>query len=139
MDKSENGQDDKVKSRKNLNSSQSDQIENKSKTFWRRALSLFKRMSLVEYRTPLYFANQDSYKSGTSGFLTILSGLTLAVIFLYIFVPILKKEIYKTETKQIDIRGEYENGTVQNCTICRNFTVQDALNYTFNGNLMLVI
>jgi hypothetical protein len=139
MDKSQNGQEDRVTARRNLNSSKSDQTD-KKKTFLKCALSLFKRMSLVEYRTPLYFANQDSYKSGTSGFLTILSGLTLAIIFLYIFVPIFKKEIYKSEIKQIDIRGEYLNGTVQNCTtICRNFSVQDALNYTFNGNLMLVI
>ena len=123
MDKSENGQEDRVTSRKNQDSSQSDQAEKKSKTFWRRALSLFKRMSLVEYRTPLYFANQDSYKSGTSGFLTVVSVLTLAIIFLYIFVPIFKKEIYKSESKQIDIRGENLNGTVENCTLCRNFTV----------------
>ena len=56
MDKSENGQEDRVTARRNLNSSKSDQTDNK-KTFWRLILSLFKCMSIVEYRTPLYFAN----------------------------------------------------------------------------------
>ena len=56
MDNSENSQEDRVTARRNLNSSKSDQTD-KKKTFWRRSLSLFKRMSIVEYRTPMYFAN----------------------------------------------------------------------------------
>ena len=31
------------------------------------------------------------------------------------------------------------DGTLESCTLCRNFTVREALEYTFNGNLKLVI
>jgi hypothetical protein len=80
----------------------------------------------------MYFSNRDSYKSATSGILTILSGLVIAVLFFYIFVPIFRKEEYNSEIKQIKIRGAYENGTVDDCTICRNFTVREELEYLFN-------
>ena len=86
----------------------------------------------------MYFSNSDSYKSATSGFLTIFLGLVLAVIFYYIFVPIIRKEEYNSEIKQILIRGErydenYENPTVDDCIGCRNFTVNEELEYIFNG------
>ncbi len=99
----------------------------------------FRFISLVEYRTPLYFTNKDSYKSATSGILTILAALILAILCFNIFMPIFKKEIYKSERKQIRIRGAYPNGTVESCNNCRNFTVREALEYTFNGNNMLTI
>ena len=47
----------------------------------------------------MYFANKDSYKSASSGILTILSGLGLVVLFLYIFVPIYFKVKYISEMK----------------------------------------
>ena len=83
----------------------------------------------------MYFSNSDSYKSATSGFLTIFLGLVLAVIFYYIFVPIIMKEEYNSEIKQILIRGEREdkNRTVDDCIGCRNFTVNEELEYIFNG------
>ena len=93
MDRTEKGQEDRVTARKNLNSFQSDQTENKN-SFWKSASAFFRRISLVEYRTPLYFANKDAYKSGTSGFLSLISGLTLAIVFLYIFVPIFRKDTF---------------------------------------------
>jgi hypothetical protein len=125
MDKSEKSQDDRDTARKNLNSSKSDHTENKN-TFWKSANAFFKGISLVEYRTPLYFANKDSYKSGTSGFLTILCGLTLAFVFLYIFVPIFRKDTLKLETNQIDIRNErkeYNGRVAEDCSSCRDFTL----------------
>jgi hypothetical protein len=99
----------------------------------------FRYISLVEYRTPLYFTNKDSYTSATSGLLTILTAVILAILCFNIFVPIFRKEMYRAESKQIKIRGAYLNGTVESCTNCRNFTVRDALEYTFNGNQMLGI
>ena len=90
-------------------------------------------MSLVEYRTPLYFNNKDSYKSVTSGILTILSGLVLVIIFFIIFMPIFRTEKYISDVKQIKIRGEYTNGTVESCTSCTNLSVGNALESIFNG------
>jgi hypothetical protein len=98
MDKSEVGEEDRVTASNDSSSFQSDKREKKM-TFCKRALTLFRGISLGEYRTPLYFANKDSYKSGTSGLLTILSVLTLAIVFLYIFVPIFRMDTYKLETK----------------------------------------
>ena len=138
MEQSEYSQEHRVTATKSFKSSQSDLAE-KKKTFWKRAKACFRRISLVEYRTPLYFANKDSYKSATSGILTILSGLALAVIFYFIFVPIFRKEMFNSEVKQIKIRGEYMNGTVESCTSCTNFTVRDALKYMFKGKLYLRI
>jgi hypothetical protein len=80
----------------------------------------------------MYFSNRDSYKSATSGILTILSGLVIAVLFLNIFVPIFRKEEYNSEINYIKIRGAFRDGTVDNCTICRNFTVQEEMKYLFN-------
>jgi len=88
-------QDEREKERKKLNSSQSDKKEGK-KTICERTRSFFRFISLGEYRTPLYFENKDSYKSATSGVLTIFSGLILASFFLYIFVPIFFMETYKS-------------------------------------------
>ena len=102
MEQSEYSQEDKVTATKSFKSSTSDLAE-KKKTFWKRAKACFRRISLVEYRTPLYFANKDSYKSATSGFLTLLLVLTLAVLCFFIFVPIFRKEIYNSEIKQIKI------------------------------------
>jgi polyferredoxin len=98
MDKSEVGEEDRVTASNYSSSFQSDKREKKI-TLCKRAWALFRGISLGEYRTPLYFANKDSYKSFTSALLTILSVLTLAIVFLYIFVPIYMKETYKSETK----------------------------------------
>jgi hypothetical protein len=48
-------------------------------------------------------------------------------------VPIFRKDLYKSEIKEIKIRGEFEDGTVDDCTNCRNFTVNEELEYLFNG------
>ena len=98
MDKSEVGEEDRVSASNDSRSFQSEKREKKI-PLCKRALALFRGISLGEYRTPLYFANKDSYKSGTSGLLTILSVLTLAIVFLSIFVPILMIETYKSEKK----------------------------------------
>ena len=98
MDKSKVSEDDRFTASNDSSSFQSDKREKKM-TLSKRALTLFRGISLGDYRTPLYFANKDSYKSGTSGLLTILSVLTLAIVFLSIFVPILMKETYKSEKK----------------------------------------
>ena len=87
----------------------------------------------------MYFDNKDSYKSATSGFLTLLLGLALAVICFFIFMPIYNKEMYNSEIKQIKLRGEYKNGTDESCSSCTNFTVREALKYMFNGNQQLKI
>ena len=134
----ETSQVDSVTATNCFNSSESDNSKNK-KTFWKRARAFFRYISLAEYRTPLFFTNKDSYKSATSGILTLFSGLALAVIFIAIFMPIFRKELYKSEIKHIKIRGEYKNGTVESCTVCRNFTVREALEYTFNGKQALII
>ena len=89
----EASQDEREIERKKLNYSQSDKKEGK-KTLCERFKSFLRFISLGEYRTPLYFANKDSYKSATSGILTIFSGLILASFFLYIFVPIFFMESY---------------------------------------------
>ena len=88
-------EDEREKERKKLISSQSGKKEGK-KSLCERTRSLFRFISLGEYRTPLYFENKDSYKSATSGVLTIFSGLILASFFLYIFVPIFFMETYKS-------------------------------------------
>ena len=54
-------------------------------------------------------------------------------------MPIFRKELYKSEIKQFKIRGDYFNETIEPCTNCRNFTVRQALEYTFNGNQDLII
>jgi hypothetical protein len=133
MEKNETSEDDRITLNKNSDSYQSEH-QKKKKTFCKRARSFFRRISLVEYRIPMYFSNRDSYKSATSGILTILSGLVLAVLFYYIFMPIFRKEEYNSEIKQIKIRNENWNGTVNDCTICRNFTVREEIEYLFNGN-----
>jgi hypothetical protein len=135
---SETSQDDRITASKKFNSLQSDKAEKKN-SFCKRVRACFRYISLGGYRTPLYFANNDSYKSATSGILTILSWLVLAVIFIIIFVPIFKLQMYNSEIKQIKIRGEYTNGTVESCTSCRNLTVREAIEYTFNGNQDLLI
>ena len=56
MDKCEAINDGRVTSSKSLDSSQSDQAE-KKKTLCKRTRACFRRISLVEYRTPLYFGN----------------------------------------------------------------------------------
>jgi hypothetical protein len=53
-------------------------------------------------------------------------------------VPIIRKEEYNSEIKQILIRGERydendKNPTVDDCIGCRNFTVNEELEYIFNG------
>lgn len=88
-------QDEREKERKKLISSQSGKKEGKN-SLCERIRSFFRFISLGEYRTPLYFENKDSYKSATSGVLTIFSGLILASFFLYIFVPIFFMETYKS-------------------------------------------
>ena len=93
-----------VTAMRTFNSTQSDKAE-KKKNFCKRVRACFRFISLVEYRTPLYFSNKHSYISATSGVLTILSGLVLAVILFFIFVPIFKMENYISETKNIRIRG----------------------------------
>jgi hypothetical protein len=98
MDWSKVGEEDRVTASNDSSSFQSDKREKKM-TLSKRALTLFRGISLGEYRTPLYFANKDSYKSGTSGLLTILSVLSLFIAFLFIFVPIFMKDTYKSETK----------------------------------------
>ena len=118
-----------------IKSSQSE----KKRTFWKCVRHFFRFISLAEYRTPLYFTNKDSYKSATSGFLTIIAVLVLAILGFNIFVPIFRMEIYKSESKQTKIRGAYLNGTVESCTNCKNFTVRDSLKYIFDGNQMLGI
>jgi hypothetical protein len=138
MEQSEYSQEDIVTATKTFKSSQSDQAE-KKKSFWIRVKACFRCISLGEYRTPMYFDNKDSYKSATSGFLTLLLGLTLAVICFFIFMPIFMKEMYNSEIKQIKLRGEYKNGTVESCTSCTNLTVREALKYMFNGNQYLRI
>jgi hypothetical protein len=50
-----------------------------------------RKISFGEYRTPLYFNGKDSYKSATSGILTLLSGFTLIIVFVFIFFPIINK------------------------------------------------
>jgi hypothetical protein len=111
----------------------------KKKTFCKYVKAGLRYISLAEYHTPLYFTNKDSYKSATSGLLTILLGLAFAILGYNIFMPILMKETYKSEIKEIQIRSAYINQTVESCTICRNFTIREALNYTFNGNMYLMI
>jgi hypothetical protein len=76
----ETGQDEKVSERKNFNPSQT-VTTNQKLTFCKRARACFRYMSLGAYRTPLYFANKDSYKSATSGILTILLGLIFVISF----------------------------------------------------------
>jgi hypothetical protein len=93
MDKHEISDEDRVTASQSFNTSQSDQIE-KKKTFCKRAMAFFRRISLVDYRTPLYFDNKDSYSSASSGILTILSGLGLVVLFIIIFKPIVFMENY---------------------------------------------
>ena len=93
MDKSETNQDDRFTATVEFNSTSSDKVE-KQRSFWKRAKALFSNVSLGEYRTPLYFAKKDSYKSATSGILTILSSLALAYVAYNIFMPIFKMEIY---------------------------------------------
>ena len=56
MEQSEYSQEDSVTAKKSFKSSQSDQAE-KKKTFLNRAQACFRRISLGEYRTPMYFAN----------------------------------------------------------------------------------
>jgi hypothetical protein len=49
-------------------------------------------------------------------------------------------EIFNTETKQIKMRGAFYNGTIGNCSdYCRDFTVREALESTFNGDVTLTI
>ena len=84
----------------------------------------------------MYFSNSDSYKSATSGFLTIFSVLVLSVVFYYIFAPIFRKELYKSEIKQIKIRS---HATEFDCTNCIDFTVDKELEYLFNGYQSLLI
>jgi len=90
-------QDERVSVKKKLNPSQSDMSEGK-KTLWDRTRAIFRFISLGEYRTPMYFSNKDSYKSATSGVLTIFSGLILASFFVYIFLPIFRMEIYRSDS-----------------------------------------
>ena len=94
MDLSKTSQDDRVTAIKRLNSTSSYKAE-KKRTYWKRAQALFRNLSLAEYRTPLYFTKKDSYKSATSGIMTILSSLTLAYVAYNIFMPIFKMDIYK--------------------------------------------
>ena len=139
MDQSESSQGDGVTATKSFKSAQLDKAE-KKKICWERALGLFKWISLVEYRTPMYFSNKDSYKSATSGVLTLLSGLVLVVLFFNIFIPIFKNEQYNSEITQIAIRGEqYDDGSIDSCNPCRNYTVREALESTFKGRLGLIV
>ena len=94
MDQSETSVDDRVTAMKELNSTSSDKAE-KKKTLWNRAKAILRNVSLVEYRTPLYFTKKDSYNSATSGILTILTSLALAYVAYNIFMPIFRKETYK--------------------------------------------
>jgi flagellar biosynthesis protein FliP len=72
--------------------------------------------------------------------MTILSGLALVIVFFFIFVPIFRIEKYNSEIKQIKIKGLYKNeGTLESCTSCKNFTVREAVEYNFNGNYYLLI
>ena len=54
MDQSETSEDDRVTAMRELNSTSSDKAE-KKKTLWNRAKAILRNVSLVEYRTPLYF------------------------------------------------------------------------------------
>jgi hypothetical protein len=87
----------------------------------------------------MYFSNSESYKSATSGVLTILIAIVLVIFIYIIFVPIFRKNMYTSDFREIKIRGVYENGTVDDCTSCRNFTVQQELEHLFNGKQMLLI
>ena len=93
MEQSETSHGDRAIATNDFNSSESDKAE-KKKSFWKRARNLFRYISLAEYRTPMYFANRDSYKSATSGFMSIVSALALAILFYNIFVPIIRMEEY---------------------------------------------
>ena len=55
MEQSELSQLDTVTATKSFDSSSSFQADNKE-TLWKRAKAFFRSISLVEYRTPLYFA-----------------------------------------------------------------------------------
>lgn len=135
----ETDQEKKVTQRKNLNSYQSDK-KDKKQGFCKRARACFRCLSIVEYRTPLYFANKHSYKSATSGILTILLCLIFVISALIIFLPIISMEIFKSETSQIKIRGVDNEGNFdESCKECKNFTVREAIESTFNRNMTLTI
>ena len=60
--------------------------------------------------------------------MTILSGLGLAVLFFFIFMPIFRMDSYTSDFKQINIRAaDIFDGTVPPCSDCYNFTMYDAL------------
>ena len=106
----ENSQDYRVSDRKNFYPYKSDKTKQK-KTCCMRIKGFLRLISLGEYRTPMYFSNSGSYKSAAGGILTILSGLILAISFIYIFLPIISKKNFNSETKQIRIIGASSDGT----------------------------
>lgn len=111
----------------------------KRKSFFKKMRKFLRYFSFSDYRTPLYFNKRDAYVSASSGLLTIVLVILLAILALSIFIPIFKLDYYQAEEEDINLRGTYKNDTLEECVDCRIFTVRDAIKKIFNGSFKFVV